>query len=141
MAPTTADLSSPVRIAGWRDYIQLLKPRVMSLVVFTALTGMVCAGHPLNPALAAIALLAIAVGAGGSAALNMAYVAAGSFEVFYATSINAWDVAAGVVLDPAQHREVRGGDGLGGCHVLSWRGRWLGCWLRCSRRTPPPSQA
>ena len=51
MAPTTADLSSPVRIAGWRDYIQLLKPRVMSLVVFTALTGMVCAGHPLNPAL------------------------------------------------------------------------------------------
>jgi protoheme IX farnesyltransferase len=73
MAPITAELSSPARIAGWRDYIQLLKPRVMSLVVFTALTGMVCAGHPLNPALGAIALLAIAIGAGGSGALNMAY--------------------------------------------------------------------
>jgi protoheme IX farnesyltransferase len=73
MAPTTAELSPPVRIAGWRDYIQLLKPRVMSLVVFTALTGMVCAGRPLNPALGAIALLAIAIGAGGSGALNMAY--------------------------------------------------------------------
>ena len=73
MAPTTAELSPPVRIAGWRDYIQLLKPRVMSLVVFTALTGMVCAGHALNPVLGAIALLAIAIGAGGSAALNMAY--------------------------------------------------------------------
>ena len=34
----------------------------------------------------------------GSAALNMAYVAAGAFEVFYATKINPWDVAAGVVL-------------------------------------------
>jgi protoheme IX farnesyltransferase len=73
MALTTADLSSPARIAGWRDYIQLLKPRVMSLVVFTALTGMVCAGRPLNPALGAIAILAIAIGAGGSGALNMAY--------------------------------------------------------------------
>ena len=73
MAPTTAELSSPVRVAGWRDYLQLLKPRVMSLVVFTALTGMVCAGRPLNPVLGAIALLAITVGAGGSGALNMAY--------------------------------------------------------------------
>lgn len=45
----------------------------MSLVVFTALTGMVCAGKPINPALGAIAILAIAIGAGGSAALNMAY--------------------------------------------------------------------
>ena len=73
MSPTTAELSPPVRIAGWRDYIQLLKPRVMSLVVFTALTGMVCAGHRLNPILGAIAILAIAIGAGGSGALNMAY--------------------------------------------------------------------
>ena len=73
MTPTTADLSSPARIAGWRDYIQLLKPRVMSLVVFTALTGMVCARHALNPALGFIAILAIAIGAGGSGALNMAY--------------------------------------------------------------------
>ena len=55
------------------DYLALLKPRVMSLVVFTALVGMVAAPHALPPALAAIALLAIAAGAGASGALNMWY--------------------------------------------------------------------
>src|ERR1700749_3553506 len=59
--------------ARWQDFVQLLKPRVMSLVVFTALTGMVCAGRPVNPILGAIAILCIAVGAGASAALNMWY--------------------------------------------------------------------
>ncbi len=62
--------------ANWRegdveDYFALLKPRVMSLVVFTALVGMVSAPWHLNPALALIALLAIAVGAGAAGALNM----------------------------------------------------------------------
>src|SRR5450631_1182916 len=61
------------RPASWRDYVQLLKPRVMSLVVFTALTGLVCARSPLDPVLAAVAILCIAVGAGGPAALNLAY--------------------------------------------------------------------
>ena len=55
------------------DFIQLLKPRVMSLVVFTALVGMVAAPHGLNPVLAAISLFCIAVGAGASGALNMWY--------------------------------------------------------------------
>jgi len=59
--------------ARWQDYIQLLKPRVMSLVVFTGLTGLVCAGHPVNPILGAVAILCIAVGAGASGALNMWY--------------------------------------------------------------------
>ena len=59
--------------ARWQDYLSLLKPRVMSLVVFTALTGMICAGKAMNPILAAVAVLCIAAGAGGSAALNMAY--------------------------------------------------------------------
>jgi protoheme IX farnesyltransferase len=59
--------------ARWQDYLSLLKPRVMSLVVFTALTGMICAGEAMNPVLAAVAVLCIATGAGGSAALNMAY--------------------------------------------------------------------
>jgi protoheme IX farnesyltransferase len=63
----------PREAARWQDYVSLLKPRVMSLVVFTALTGMVCAGRPMNPILAAVAILCIAAGAGGSAALNMAY--------------------------------------------------------------------
>jgi protoheme IX farnesyltransferase len=54
-----------------RDYLMLLKPRVMSLVVFTALIGMAIAPlHP-SPVIAFASLLAIAVGAGGSGALNM----------------------------------------------------------------------
>src|SRR5256885_8376306 len=57
--------------ARWQDYVQLMKPRVMSLVVFTALTGLVCAGVPLHPFLGAVAILCIAVGAGASGALNM----------------------------------------------------------------------
>jgi protoheme IX farnesyltransferase len=59
--------------ARWQDYIVLLKPRVMSLVIFTALTGLFCAGVPLNPVLAGTAILCIAVGAGASGALNMWY--------------------------------------------------------------------
>ena len=59
--------------ARWQDFVLLLKPRVMSLVVFTALTGLVCAGKPLHPVLAAVAVLCIAVGAGASGALNMWY--------------------------------------------------------------------
>ncbi|HEV2533693.1 heme o synthase [Phenylobacterium sp.] len=59
--------------ARWQDYFQLLKPRVMSLVVFTALTGLVCANQPINPILAGVAILCIAVGAGASGALNMWY--------------------------------------------------------------------
>lgn len=53
------------------DYVALLKPRVMSLVVFTGFVGLAIAPGHLNPILAAIALLCIAVGAGASAALNM----------------------------------------------------------------------
>ena len=65
-------LPAPV-VARWQDYVQLLKPRVMSLVVFTAFTGLMCARTTMNPVLAAVAVLCIALGAGGSAALNMAY--------------------------------------------------------------------
>ncbi len=63
--------SDTYALAGPRDYIVLLKPRVMSLVIFTALVGMAAAPGGLHPALAAISLLAIAVGAGASGALNM----------------------------------------------------------------------
>src|SRR6201989_2710246 len=59
--------------ARWQDYLQLLKPRVMSLVVFTGLTGLVCSGQAINPVLGAMAVLCIAVGAGASGALNMWY--------------------------------------------------------------------
>ncbi len=59
--------------AGPRDYFELLKPRVMSLVVFTAFAGLVLAPGSINPFLGAIAILCIAVGAGASGALNMWY--------------------------------------------------------------------
>ena len=57
--------------ASLGDYFALMKPRVMSLVVFTALVGMLAAPGPIDPVLAVIAIICIAVGAGASGALNM----------------------------------------------------------------------
>jgi protoheme IX farnesyltransferase len=62
-----------VSVATVGDYVALLKPRVMSLVVFTALVGLVAAPGTIHPVLAFTALLCIAVGAGASGALNMWY--------------------------------------------------------------------
>ena len=62
-------------LATPRDYFETLKPRVMSLVVFTALVGMVVAPGHINPVIGAVALLFIAVGAGAAGALNMWYEA------------------------------------------------------------------
>jgi protoheme IX farnesyltransferase len=56
-----------------RDYVALLKPRVMSLVVFTGFVGMYLAPGHINPVIAAIAILCIAMGAGASGAINMWY--------------------------------------------------------------------
>ncbi|CAM4072477.1 Protoheme IX farnesyltransferase [Novosphingobium lubricantis] len=56
--------------AEWRDFFALTKPRVMTLVIFTGLCGMLAAPGTLHPVLAFTAILCIAVGAGGSAALN-----------------------------------------------------------------------
>jgi protoheme IX farnesyltransferase len=55
------------------DYVALLKPRVMFLVVFTALVGLVAAPGTMHPVLAVAALICIAVGAGAAGALNMWY--------------------------------------------------------------------
>ena len=55
------------------DFFALLKPRVMSLVVFTAFVGLVAAPVTVNPLIAMVAILAIAIGAGASGALNMWY--------------------------------------------------------------------
>jgi heme o synthase len=57
--------------ASFGDYVQLLKPRVMSLVVFTALVGLLVAPVSLHPVEAFAAILFIALGAGASGALNM----------------------------------------------------------------------
>ena len=55
------------------DWIALLKPRVMSLVVFTGAIGLVIAPARINPVLALTAILCIAVGAGAAGAINMWY--------------------------------------------------------------------
>ena len=55
------------------DFLQLMKPRVMSLVVLTALTGIVAAPGPIHPLIGFFALVCIAIGAGASGALNMWY--------------------------------------------------------------------
>ena len=63
--------AAPPRDAQFGDYVELLKPRVMRLVVFTALVGLVSAPVHVHPVLALAALICIAVGAGASGALNM----------------------------------------------------------------------
>jgi protoheme IX farnesyltransferase len=55
------------------DFLALMKPRVMSLVVFTALVGLMIAPGNIHPVIAGVAIFAIAVGAGASGALNMWY--------------------------------------------------------------------
>src|SRR3954471_15265957 len=60
-------------VATVGDFFALLKPRVMSLVLFTAIAGMVLAPGEIHPLTALTALLCIGVGAGASGALNMAY--------------------------------------------------------------------
>lgn len=56
--------------ADWRDFFALTKPRVMTLVIFTGLCGLLAAPGSLDPVLGFTAILCIAVGAGGAAALN-----------------------------------------------------------------------
>jgi heme o synthase len=67
------DLSPRISEADVSDYVALLKPRVMSLVIFTALVGLVMAPGHVHPVLAFTSILCIAVGAGASGALNMWY--------------------------------------------------------------------
>jgi heme o synthase len=75
MTSEGTDGSSHVRIstAKPQDFFALLKPRVMSLVVFTALVGMMLAPGKIEPFIGFIAILAIAVGAGASGSLNQWY--------------------------------------------------------------------
>jgi protoheme IX farnesyltransferase len=68
-----AESFAPSRVTTVADYFALLKPRVMSLVIFTGLAGIIVAPGPIDPMTAFTALLCIAVAAGASGALNMAY--------------------------------------------------------------------
>ncbi len=71
---TTSTLS-PALPADWRDFLALTKPRVMTLVVFTGLCGMLAAPVQIHPVLAFTAILCIALGAGAAGALNQWYEA------------------------------------------------------------------
>jgi heme o synthase len=72
MTVTAAPTTLP---ADWRDFLALTKPRVMTLVVFTGLCGMLAAPVPIHPILGFTAILCIALGAGAAGALNQWYEA------------------------------------------------------------------
>jgi protoheme IX farnesyltransferase len=89
------------------DFFALLKPRVMSLVVFTAFVGLMAAPHSVNPFIAVVAILAIALGAGASGALNM----------WYDADIDA--VMSRTVNRPVPAGRIRPGEALGFGLILS----------------------
>lgn len=68
---TTAPQTTATLPTEWRDFFALTKPRVMTLVIFTAICGVLAAPGSIHPVLGFTAILAIAMGAGGSAVLNM----------------------------------------------------------------------
>ena len=100
------------------DYLALLKPRVMSLVVFTALVGLMVAPGHVHPVIGFTALLCIAIGAGASGALNM----------WYDADIDALMIAHRQPPDPAPADRARRG-----ARLRPRAGRRLGdgdgaCW-------------
>jgi protoheme IX farnesyltransferase len=72
---TSATLDQALFPADWRDFVALTKPRVMTLVVFTGLCGLLAAPGHIHPILAFTTILCIAIGAGAAAALNQWYEA------------------------------------------------------------------
>src|ERR1700749_577292 len=73
---STIELTNPAALpADWRDFLALTKPRVMSLVVFSGLCGLLVAPATLPPGLGFTAILCIALGAGACGALNQWYEA------------------------------------------------------------------
>ncbi|MGZ8350728.1 MAG: heme o synthase [Allosphingosinicella sp.] len=70
---TTTTARPQALTADWRDFVALTKPRVMTLVVFTGLCGLLVAPVSLHPVIAFTAVLCIALGAGAAAALNQWY--------------------------------------------------------------------
>ena len=67
---TAAPINTPALPTDWRDFYALTKPRVMSLVIFTGLCGLLAAPGSINPVIGFTAILCIALGAGGAGALN-----------------------------------------------------------------------
>ena len=72
-AAASIDATHQTRHASFEDYVSLMKPRVMMLVVFTAFSGLIAAPGEMNFITAASAILAVALASGGAGALNMWY--------------------------------------------------------------------
>ena len=92
-APLRAGHAEP-SMAGVGDYLALMKPRVMSLVVFTALVGLMIAPVHVHPVLAFTAILCIAVGAGASGALVFFYGVIDAFVRKQKAADNPWGAGA-----------------------------------------------
>ncbi|HTG39335.1 heme o synthase [Sphingomonas sp.] len=75
MAPVTPGLSATPLVADWRDFLALTKPRVLTLVVFTGLCGLLAAPVSIHPVIGFTAILCIALAAGAAGALNQWYEA------------------------------------------------------------------
>lgn len=75
MTPTATTVSAAPPVADWRDFLALTKPRVLTLVVFTGLAGLLAAPVAVHPVIGFTAILCIAMAAGAAGALNMWYEA------------------------------------------------------------------
>ncbi|MEO1101075.1 MAG: heme o synthase [Pseudomonadota bacterium] len=73
MTAQTADTATQVRHATAGDYVNLMKPRIMMLVVFTAVAGLIAAPVAMHPVMAVIIVLSVALGSGAAGAINMWY--------------------------------------------------------------------
>ncbi|MEO1568929.1 MAG: UbiA family prenyltransferase, partial [Pseudomonadota bacterium] len=69
----SSDGAPIAEFATAKDYLDLMKPRIMLLVVFTGIAGLVAAPGALHPVMAIVSVLAIAMGSGAAGALNMWY--------------------------------------------------------------------
>ena len=103
---TDVSMSPQQSEAGFGDYFALLKPRVMSLVVFTAFVGVMVAPQPVHPLIIFASVLFIAIGGGASGALNM-----------------WWDADIDAVMRRTADRPVPAG------RVASGEALQLGLWL------------
>ena len=120
-----ADLAKPLptlarepSLAGVEDYVALLKPRVMSLVVFTALVGLLVAPGHVHPVIGFTALLCIAIGAGASGALNM----------WYDADIDAMMTRTANAADPGGPRAAAARRSPSARRSRSARSRCSACW-------------
>ncbi|MFN4112768.1 MAG: heme o synthase [Sphingomonadaceae bacterium] len=117
----TAPVASIPLPADWRDFFALTKPRVMSLVIFTGLCGLLAAPGSIHPVLGFTAILCIAIGAGGAAALNMWWEA----DLDAGMKRTAGRPIPGGRLDPTSARDFGVGLSVGSVLLMGLGIGWL----------------